>query len=675
MISDLGYGLASAGYLLLLLLLFTVRKSGLAKYLLIIATGVTFLWSLTHISLLVGPLTLERLLLVDTAKQIVWLLFLAAFLRDDFNSLWDVLKRPVSLAILALPVAALVVPYFIQVQVTWRFLLQTIIALQVLVLLEQVYRQAGSQGWAFKPLVLYLGALNLFEFVTYANATMVAQIAPLYIEARGYIYLAMVPFLVMATRRIKHWGVDIFISREVVLHSSLLLVAGGYLFVMALVGYAVKFIGGSWGPTIQIVLITLSVALLITLFLSNSFRTKIKVFITKNFFANQFDYRIEWVKLTEVLSDEYSTMASTYNAALQGYLGAVNYDRGAIIRVHDHNIEVLANQDFNSSVFTHDLMTQKLVPFFKDTSWIMDVDEYRVKPYLYTGLRLTEDEQQQLKGIILVPVFEREQFWGIVVLGYIEADALRLNWELRDYLSAVTAQITSFIFHHEAANEVAENAQFAAFSRMSAFVVHDLKNVLAQIDLILANAQQHKSNPEFIDDTFETLEHTKARMDKMLAQLTDKQQTQSVNTGSYLLSAIIGDVIANRCAGLSPAPMVEIESEVPVAIDAEKFANVVYHLVSNAQQATDDDGSITINVYADMNRNQQIVKITDTGEGMSSSFIENRLFKPFDTTKGNAGMGIGAYDARNYLTSIQGGLNVVSQEGEGSTFTLSIPTS
>ena len=56
-----------------------------------------------------------------------------------------------------------------------------------------------------------------------------------------------------------------------------------------------------------------------------------------------------------------------------------------------------------------------------------------------------------------------------------------------------------------------ENAKFAAFNRMSAFVVHDLKNVLAQIDLILCNAQQHKNNPEFIDDTFDKDDSRKSK--------------------------------------------------------------------------------------------------------------------------------------------------------------------
>lgn len=671
MIADIGYSLSALSYFLLLLLLFTVRKAGLAKYLLILSTVVTVLWSVAHISVLMGELTLTRLLFIDTGKQVIWLLFLAAFLRDDFKSLWTVLSRPVTLAILALPVAALILPYVITMPPTWRFLLNTVIALEVLILLEQVYRQAGSQSWTFKPLVLYLGALNLFEFVTYANATMVTQVEPLYIAARGYIYMLLVPLIIVATRRIKHWGIDIFISREVVLHSSLLLVAGAYLLIMAAVGYAVKFIGGSWGATIQVVLIALSIALLATVFLSHSFRTKIKVFITKNFFANQFDYRIEWVKLTDALSTECKTLSDVYHVALQGFLGAINYQSGAMLKVNQHQLMPVAKKSLNIDFDVE--LTQKLLTFFHQTNWIFDSEEYRSKPYLYKGLKLSADEVKSLECMFIVPIFERESFWGICVMQCNNESLLTLNWELRDYLNAVTAQTGNFIFHHEAANQVAENAQFAAFSRMSAFVIHDLKNVLAQIDLILCNAQQHKNNPEFIDDTFETLEHTKSRMDKMLAQLSEKQQTPDEKNGSFELSSIIDSVIKQRCTTLAPIPELDVESESPVVIDAEKFGNVMYHLISNAQQATPDDGKVKILLHFDEQRQMQVVKIIDSGSGMSESFIQTRLFKPFDTTKGNAGMGIGAYDAKNYMDAIDGSLHVESEIGTGTTFTLCLP--
>jgi signal transduction histidine kinase len=101
----------------------------------------------------------------------------------------------------------------------------------------------------------------------------------------------------------------------------------------------------------------------------------------------------------------------------------------------------------------------------------------------------------------------------------------------------------------------------------------------------------------------------------------------------------------------------------------------MYHLISNAQQATADNGEVKIQAsLTTVNEHDFIVvKVIDTGEGMSAEFIETRLFKPFDTTKGNAGMGIGAYDAKNYIEEIGGVISVESEIDQGTVFTLSIP--
>ena len=224
MISDIGYTLNSLAHLVLLLLLLTVRKPGVAKHLLVLATAATFVWSSSLITFLFGPIALTGLLSADILKQLAWLLFLAACIQTNFKSFSDVIKRPATLIILAPAVAALLAPYLLAVNPAWSFLALIVLSLEVLVLLEVVYRQAGREQWAFKPLIIYLGATNLFEFVTYANATMVNQVEIGYIAARGYIYFLLMPLLVISIRRIQNWGIDIFISRDVVLHSSLLLV-------------------------------------------------------------------------------------------------------------------------------------------------------------------------------------------------------------------------------------------------------------------------------------------------------------------------------------------------------------------------------------------------------------------------------------------------------------------
>ena len=679
MISDVGYGLTSLAHLALLLLLLTVRKPGVAKHLLVLATAATFLWSTSLITSLFGPISLSWLLSVDIIKQLAWLLFLSACIQTNFSNIAAVLKRPITLIITAPAFVALLAPYLLAVNPSWSFLVLIVLSLEVLVLLEVVYRQAGTEQWAFKPLIIYLGATNLFDFVTYANAAMVNQVEIGYIAARGYIYFLLMPLLVISIRRIHHWGIDIFISRDVVLHSSLLLVAGGYLFVMAVAGYAINYMGGNWGATVQIILVVMSFALLATVFLSNAFRTKIKVFITKHFFANQFDYRVEWVKLTQWLTRAGDTSSDVFYTGLTGMLNAIQYESGKLFKVTSNGYECVAEaspisdlKDKTNGSATCTILNS-LAKYSDKNGWIIDTDAYLVKPFNYEGLKLDRTALKEWGYQLFVPFLKDGGLWGFALLASGDKEKISLNWEVKDYLTAVSEQVGTYMQHHEAAQVVAENAQFAAFNRMSAFVLHDLKNVLAQVDLILANAQQHKHNPEFIDDTFETLEHTKSRMEKMLKQLTDKKAVEEGVNTELLLSDIAKDVVSNRCSGLQPLPGIHVLEETPVVVDREKVANVFYHLISNAQQATDDDGEVEVVITANSDNSTQLIMIEDTGVGMDKTFIETRLFKPFDTTKGNAGMGIGAYDAKTYIESIGGKLVVQSEPGRGSCFTLYFP--
>ena len=70
-----------------------------------------------------------------------------------------------------------------------------------------------------------------------------------------------------------------------------------------------------------------------------------------------------------------------------------------------------------------------------------------------------------------------------------------------------------------------------------------------------------------------------------------------------------------------------------------------------------------------------MIEVQDTGEGMDATFIRDRLFRPFDTTKGKSGMGIGAYETREYIRSLAGEVEVLSRVNEGTTFRMRIPIS
>ena len=95
------------------------------------------------------------------------------------------------------------------------------------------------------------------------------------------------------------------------------------------------------------------------------------------------------------------------------------------------------------------------------------------------------------------------------------------------------------------------------------------------------------------------------------------------------------------------------------------------HLIRNAQDATDDSGTIDVSLVVE--GNNAVISISDTGSGMTPEFIRERLFRPFDSTKGSQSMGIGAYQAREYVRQLGGTLEVTSKVGEGTRFDIRLP--
>lgn len=672
MFGNIGFSLTTAGFALFFLLLLTVKNKTRVKFFLGLAFLLNGLWALQHISWIAPHSSLQQYLLFDSLKQLSWILFLSVALHHQAHKIWQIFIQRSTIFAILFPSICLLLSIGYPTATDWMYLGLTVTALTILLQLELLFRQSGEQKWAFKPLVIFLGMVNILEFVTYANASMVNYLGEHFIVAKGYVYTLFLPFMFLAMRRMEHWGIKIFVSREIVLHSTLLFVAGAYLFLMAIIGYVIKYQGGTWGASVQIVLVIVALFLLGLVLASANVRQRVKVFITKNFFANQFDYRERWIGLTNILEVGEKELNDVYDTALQGCLKSIEYDRGVLCKFKHNELLPVAS---SGEITLHSIdwsALKAVAKYCQKRPWIVDLNELMVHPENYPNIELTPDQAKQSSFQFIMPIYHETTIWGVVAMYQVEGVFRPLNWELRDYLNAILAQVSNFILHHEASHMVAENAQFAAFSRMSAFVVHDLKNILAQVDLILANGQHHKDNPEFIDDTFETLEHTQARMQKMLKQLTDKHTQVQTSTQVCDIASIANIVIHQLCATLSPRPHLLIETDLQATCDCDKLQNVLYHIVSNAQQATPHDGTIDIQVTT-VTPNQILLKVIDTGCGMSEEFIKHRLFKPFDTTKGNAGMGIGAYDAKHFVEGIGGRVDVSSKEGVGTVFSLYIP--
>ena len=596
----IGFSLASAAYILFALLIIAARNRGLLARWVLFCALITFGSNAVAALQIKLGFSLQWAMLADGFKIACWSLLIILFNTED-RDLRVLIKnyyvRQYVGVWLVLMAGCWLASYWLDYAYEYIFLLFIVLNLWMLVLLEQLYRNANLQvRWAIWPLVIALASVTIFDFILYAQSTMVDGIDFDFWYSRGYLALFVAPLLLISTRRVKNGEVRIFVSRNVVFYSSMLMIAGAYLLLMALAGYVINYVGGEWGSLVSIGFLMLSGIVLAALLITESLRRRVKVFIAKNFFANKYEYRDEWLNLIEKI--ETSGGESHYQMA------------------------------------THIMMSK--------------VDA--------------------LQGAIIVPIFIGKAFYGLFLLAD-DSKIKQLNWEDRDLLFAISKQLGNFISLYEATDKLSESKQFDAFNRMSAFLVHDLKNVQAQLALITTNAEKHRSNPEFIDDVFETVESATQRLEKVLSQLRKKQVEQSSHS-HVDLATIVTKVVA-QCNIRQPKVHFEQQGLCSTFIDGESFQSVIHHLIQNAQEATENDGWVKVSLI-EKKRTIRIL-VEDNGCGMSEEFINARLFRPFDTTKGNAGMGIGVFEAKQFFESMAGIIKVESVPKQGTVFTIDLP--
>jgi putative PEP-CTERM system histidine kinase len=268
---------------------------------------------------------------------------------------------------------------------------------------------------------------------------------------------------------------------------------------------------------------------------------------------------------------------------------------------------------------------------------------------------------------LVVPLLQGRNLFGFIVLKKPKV-VPPLNFEDHDLLRTVGRQVGTHINQAETDRRLLESSQFGTYDRLSAFLMHDLNNLVAQQSLVVKNAEKFRHNPQFVDDAISTIANSVARMKRLMEQLTSGSKVrkdQNVNLQKVLRDAV------QRSAPRMPEPKLTAEQRIIVRADPERLCTVVEHLIRNAQDATDKSGRIDIDVS--LGHDGARVSIRDSGCGMTMEFMRERLFRPFDSTKGSQSMGIGAYQAREYIRSLGGQVTVTSEPGHGTTFNLTLP--
>ncbi|MDJ0738875.1 MAG: PEP-CTERM system histidine kinase PrsK [Gammaproteobacteria bacterium] len=677
-----GYGIAGLGFLGLFVLLLTGWRARFQGSQLMWAVGGTAVWSIAAaFQAGYGTPGLDLVLAFEVVRNLLWIFFFLHLLKPFAagNALYTKLLGYVRLGCLVLGLLMLAMlasmPDFLaglrspEMQREFSLVGQLLYAVLGMALVEQLFRNTPvEQRWGIKYLCFGLGALFVFDFYLYADALLFHRIDPAIWSARGFVMIMAIPLVGITAARNPDWSLMVFMSRRMVLHSTTLLSAGLYMLLMALAGYYIRLYGGEWGGVLQIAFLFGAIIVLVALLFSGQFRARTKVFLNKHFFSYRYDYREEWLRVIGLLAGERGELPLQERVIWA--LSEIVESSGGLIWIRGEKGSFRLRARFNCQHIVEARIDaeEPLLAFMASKRWVIDLDEYRADPEVYDDLNIPEWIIGNADSWLIVPLIHDDRLLGMVMLLQPRAPQ-SINWENLDLLKTVGLQAASYIAFNQAAEALAEARQFEGFNRLSAFVIHDLKNLIAQLSLVAKNAGRHRHNPEFIDDAVSTIENAVHKMNRLMAQL----KSADITGESRRINLVdeLRDVVDAKQGG-SPSPTLQTDVETAMVVaEPDRLSSVLGHVVQNAQDATPPDGDVHLRLR--LAGDQAIVEVRDTGSGMDADFIKTRLFRPFDSTKGLTGMGIGAYECREVISALGGQVVVESKPGAGTTFRILLP--
>lgn len=460
---------------------------------------------------------------------------------------------------------------------------------------------------------------------------------------------------------------EVRVSRTITYQSLSLVAIGSYVVLLALATSALGAIGGTYARTLQTAFVFGSTAAVLTLISSTWLRAWVRVKIAKHLFRHRYDYRAEWLRFSGTLGAPegaaplHERVARAIADLTESPAALLLLPEGAALTARAGWHWPLADvpEPAGSDAFARHLAT---------TQRIIDLDALRHAGPDDAEAALTPQWLiDRHDAWAVVPLLHLDTLLGAIVLARPTVDRA-LDWEDFDLLRIAGHQVASHLAEARARDALAEGQRFDEFNRRFAFIVHDIKNLVSGLTLVARNAERHADNPEFRADMIATLGDSVAKLNALLARLSQQHRGRADPPTATDVAALVQRVAATRRSG--HAVVVQGASGRLALADPQRLELALSHLVQNAIEASDPAEPVTLSVAE---REDAItIAVIDRGCGMSPAFVRQELFRPFASSK-PGGFGIGAFEARQLVESFGARLSVESREGHGTCFTIHLP--
>lgn len=527
---------------------------------------------------------------------------------------------------------------------------------------------SGPDRWHMKFLVLGVEGLLAYTIFQTSQWLVFHEIRLSFTWLRAPVLLVSSGFMAFGIFRHRLLHTHVRVSRHIIYQSMTVLLVGVYLLLVGLLAGAFQYWGVSPHYFVTVLALFLGAMGLGTVLLSEKLRSRIRRYISTHFFRNKYDYRVEWLRVTEELTSRI-TLKELVTPIVDIFATTPEASRISLW-IRDPARRCFSLQGGRN-------VPAKLEPIKEDNSLVtvlQNTGEPLSKENGSKG-KLPRDAWSEnselcrkLGAEVWVPLKGGEELVGLVSLGpMLSGD--RYTAEDYDLLKTLGRQAGAVILNALLSQAMVERKEMEAFHKLSSFVLHDMKNFVSSLSMVVQNAAHHLDNPDYRREAFRSVEKTVENMGALVARLSSGRLDLALHREETDLNLVAEEALSELTingsndlkltADLHPLP--------PVKVDRQQVHKVIRNLCLNALEATGRGGSVSIRTWVE--DGWVNLAVTDDGPGMERDFIEGRLFRPFQTTKGK-GLGLGLYHCKTIMEAHEGQIEVDSEVDKGTTFTL-----
>ena len=465
----------------------------------------------------------------------------------------------------------------------------------------------------------------------------------------------------------------IFVSRKVVYSFIIPSLLAAYLLGFGLVSLIMRTFGLQLSFVLKWLFLTLGFVGAGLFAFSGKMRRRVHFFISTHFYINKYEYRDECLALSQHLQGALTEAdvvkalrqvlaESLYTTKIFIWLG--DSSQGYRLVSSPENPDTRSNENAIAS-------NDPLVRFIQTHSHFY-VKEKEPDPAWQKIVKIKETFLTSLNLILLVPISIGNQLAGLIGLGP-EFTGGQYGYDDFDLLTVLGSQTASALLAVRRAEELAYAREQQAWNRLSAFVLHDIKNAATMLSLLRENAPDHIHESEFQEDILEVVDDALRRMGRVeqrLLTLKDEitPKRQNLELGHFLQGC-------RRRLETKLASMeinIECKSEMQVSSDPELLFSILENLLLNAFEAGGEGTIVQIRTGRHDNGTQAVVEIIDNGPGIAKELLPDALFEPFKTSK-EGGSGIGLWQVKRVAASLGGSVSAENRLEGGARFIVKLP--